>query len=234
LRGNALELKRGGNILLAPSILSARPLAIGESIQSLGGECDWIHVDIMDGHFVPNLSYGPSVVRALKRGFPDLFVDVHIMVEPAEDFLEMFIDAGPDILTVHVEASTHIHRALQVIAASGTRPGVSLNPGTPVCLLEPILPLVDLVLVMSVNPGFGGQKLIPEVLPKIVELAQIRAARSLDFLIEADGGVNAQTASELASSGCDVLVAGSSVFDADSPAEAARAIKRGAEIKWRA
>jgi len=232
LTGGDGGLKRGKKILIAPSILSADPLAIGESVRALCGEDDWIHVDIMDGHFVPNLSYGPMIVSALKRGFADKFLDVHLMVEPAEDFLEMFIAAGPDILTVQVEAARHIHRVLGAIRASGVRPGVSIDPGTPMCMLEPVLHMVDLVLVMTINPGFGGQKFLPETLDKIKSLVRVREVYSLDFLIEADGGVNSQTAGELALSGCDVLVAGSAIFGAPDPSSAARAIRGAADVRW--
>ena len=227
---SALSLKNGRRCLLAPSILSANPLAIGESIRALEGEEDWIHVDIMDGHFVPNLTYGPSLVRALKKEFPASFLDVHIMVEPAEAFLDIFTAEMPDTLTVHVEATPHIHRVLQKIRAAGIRPGVTLNPGTPLSAIEPVLHMVDLVLVMTVNPGFGGQQFIPEVLEKIKNLVRLREVHSYDYLIEIDGGVNAGIAEELARNGCDVLVAGNAVFGATNPAEAARAIKSKAVV----
>ncbi|MDR3279371.1 MAG: ribulose-phosphate 3-epimerase [Synergistaceae bacterium] len=230
----AIDLKKGKKVLIAPSILSADPLSIGDSIRALDGEDDWIHVDIMDGHFVPNLSYGPMIVKALRRGFRDKFLDVHLMVEPAEDFIDMFIAAGPDILTVQVEAARHIHRALGAIRASGARPGVCIDPGTSMEMIEPVLHMVDLVLVMTINPGFGGQKFLPETLLKIKSLVRAREVRSLDFLIEADGGVNPQTAKDLSLSGCDVLVAGSAIFEARDPASAARAIRSGADVKWSA
>ena len=230
---NAPDLKGDNDFLLAASILSADPLAVGNSVTSLCGEADWIHVDVMDGHYVPNMTYGPLVVKALRRGFKDAFLDVHLMVEPAESFLDMFIASRPDILTIHVEAARHIHRTLQMIREAGIRPGVAVNPGTPISALEPILHMVDLVLVMTVNPGFGGQKFLSETLPKIISLVRSRATRSLDFLIEADGGVNPETAKILISSGCDVLIAGSAIFDEDDPAEAARRIKNGAKAEWR-
>jgi ribulose-phosphate 3-epimerase len=169
------------------------------------------------------------IVKALRRSFKDMFIDVHIMAEPAEAFIDMFIDTRPDALTVQAESTRHIHRALQIIRGAGVRPGVSLNPGTSLSVIEPILHMIDLVLVMTVNPGFGGQSFLPEVLPKISGLVQLRAARKLDFLIEADGGVNQETAGRLASSGCDVLVAGSSVFDREDPAEAVRIIRGSAD-----
>jgi ribulose-phosphate 3-epimerase len=229
-----MDMKGGKNFLLAASILSADPLAIGDSVKSLKGEADWIHVDVMDGHFVPNLTYGPMMVKALRREFSGVFLDVHIMVEPADDFLEMFIETRPDVLTVHAEASRHIHRALQAIRGAGITPGIALNPGTPVSVIEPVLHMAGLVLVMTVNPGFGGQKFLPETMSKIKSLARSRAVNSFDFLTESDGGVNAETVGTLVSSGCDVLVAGSAIFDASDPAAAARAIKSGADVEWKA
>jgi ribulose-phosphate 3-epimerase len=180
----------------------------------------------MDGHFVPNLTYGPMLVKALKRSFADLFIDVHIMVEPADDFIDMFIETRPDVLTVQIEASRHIHRIAQRVRQEGIHPGISINPGTPVSLLEPMLPFVDLALIMSVNPGFGGQTFIPETLKKVKDLVRFRAANSLDYLIEADGGINSETAGRAVMSGCDVLVAGAAVFGDEEPAEGARRIKK--------
>jgi ribulose-phosphate 3-epimerase len=150
------------------------------------------------------------------------------MTEPAEAFVDMFADARPDILTVQAEAAKHIHRTLQMIREAGIRPGISLNPGTPVSILEPLLHMTDLVLVMTVNPGFGGQKFLPETLTKIKSLVRARTANSLDFLIETDGGVNPGTAKEMVLSGCDVLVAGSAIFEHDDPAGAARGIRNAA------
>ncbi len=228
----SLSLKAGRNFLLAPSILSANPLAVADSVLSLEGEEDWLHVDIMDGHFVPNLTFGPQTVRALRGAFPEAFLDVHIMAAPVEKFVELFADSGADILTVHIEATQHIHRVIQRLRELGLSPGVSINPGTPFGALEPILSYVDLVLVMSVNPGFGGQKFIPEVLEKVKELVRFRAVHSLDYLIEIDGGVTSENAMNLVNSGCDVLVAGNAVLGAPNPAEAARSIKRSASARF--
>jgi ribulose-phosphate 3-epimerase len=220
------DLKKGKKFLLAPSILSADPLAIADSIERIGGEFDWIHVDVMDGHFVPNLSYGPSVASALRARYPDFFIDVHIMADPADDFIDMFVEASPDLITLHAEATSHVNMAISRIRSSGIQPGVSINPGTPVCLIEPVLSSVGLVLVMGVNPGFGGQKFIPEVLSKVRDLVRFRAVHGLEFLIEVDGGVGMENAADLVSSGCDVLVAGSAIFGDHNPAEAARRIRR--------
>jgi ribulose-phosphate 3-epimerase len=223
--GARSELKGNAVFLLAPSILDANQLALGEAIRAVGDGMDWVHIDVMDGHFVPNLSYGPSLVRAIRRDLPNLFVDVHIMAELAENFTDMFASACPNLLTIQIEATRHVNRVIQSIRASGVRPGISLNPGTPVSMLEPVLPFIDLVLVMTVNPGLGAQKLISESLSKVKELVRFRAVHSLDYLIEVDGGVSGDNAHLLVSSGCDVLVAGSAVFGHDDPAAAAARIK---------
>jgi ribulose-phosphate 3-epimerase len=228
MMGAASELKGNKAFLLAPSILDADLLQLGREIKNVEGELDWIHIDVMDGHFVPNLSFGPGVVSSIRRGFPDRFIDVHIMVEPAERFVDMFAAVSPDILTVQAESTKHIHRVLQSIRAAGARPGIAINPGTPASAIETVLHMVDLVLVMTVNPGFGAQRFLPEAAAKLKELVRFRVVHSLDYLIEVDGGVNAGNAALLVSTGCDVLVAGSAIFKQADPASSALQIRNSA------
>lgn len=220
-----ISMKNGKNTLLAPSILSADPLRVGNSIASLDGQFDWIHVDVMDGHFVPNLSYGPAIVSALRKEYDQAVLDVHLMVEPPEDFIEPFISAGSTFVTVHVEATNNLDRLLRRIREAGCRPGISLNPATPVESLRPVLHLVDLVLVMSVNPGFGGQAFIPYTLEKVTKLCQWRVAEDLDFLVEMDGGIGEDNLLQVVLSGTDVVVMGSSVFRTPDPAETIRRMR---------
>ena len=214
--------------LIAPSLLSADPLRIQEGIASLDGEYDWLHLDIMDGHFVPNLSYGASLLKSLRAALPEAVLDVHLMVEPPENFIASFLQWKPDFLVVHQEATPHLHRVLQAIRQGGSRPGVALNPGTAVETLRPVLPFVDLVLVMSVNPGFGGQAFIPEVLSKTRALCQWREAAKLEFLVEMDGGLGATNVAEVVRGGCDVVVAGNAIFGEADPASAARQLRKRA------
>ena len=216
-------------LLIAPSVLSADPLALWNSVDSLKGNFDWLHLDIMDGHFVPNLSYGPSVVKALRKRCPRAVLDVHVMAEPGEDYIDMFLEARPDVLTLHQEACRHLHRALSKIKDAGVRAGVALNPATPVCLIEPVLSLVDLVLIMSVNPGFGGQTFIAETLKKSVQLCRLREAGGYSFLIEMDGGIGEKNVASVRQSGVDAAVMGSAVFGAPDPAAAVKKMRLLAE-----
>jgi ribulose-phosphate 3-epimerase len=201
-------------IKLAPSILSANFARLGEQIEEVArAGADYIHVDVMDGHFVPNISIGTPVVASI-RPVTTLPLDVHLMIEHPERFISDFVQAGADIMTVHVEASPHLHSIIRLIKELGARAGVSLNPPTPVSAIEEFLPHVDLVLVMSVNPGFGGQPFIPETLPKIATMRKILDDRGLSAELEVDGGINADNAPEIVKAGATVLVAGNSIFRA--------------------
>jgi len=199
--------------VLAPSILAADFLKLGEQVEACLDEgVEWIHCDIMDGHFVPNISYGPGIVDAVGSISDDLFLDVHLMIENPDQYIEAFSDAGADLISVHFEACPHLHRTIQHIRNYGCMTGVAINPSTPVSQLEEILPEVDLVLVMSVNPGFGGQTFIDATFKKVEKLKEIKEVNDFSYLIEVDGGVGTENAAKLVESGTDVLVAGSSVF----------------------
>jgi ribulose-phosphate 3-epimerase len=198
--------------LISPSILSADFAKLGEEVRAIDkAGADWIHIDVMDGHFVPNLTIGPGVVKALRPHTTKPF-DVHLMISPVDNFLDAFAEAGADIITVHPEAGPHLHRTIQRIKALGKKAGVSLNPATPAKMLDYVLEEVDLVLVMSVNPGFGGQKFIASQLRKIESIANQVAKKDLVVDIEVDGGIDAATAPQAIDAGATVLVAGTAAF----------------------
>lgn len=202
-------------VKIAPSILSADFMRLGEEIKAVeAAGADMLHLDIMDGHFVPNITIGPAIVDEIRR-ITALPLDVHLMIEEPDRFLRDFIKAGADYITVHVEASVHLHRTIQWIKESGVKAGVSLNPATSVWSLDHILPDLDMVLLMSVNPGFGGQEFIPCVLDKIKALKNIIKERGFNVLIEVDGGVKLDNAKEIASAGTDILVMGSTFFNSE-------------------
>ena len=199
-------------IRIAPSILSADFARLGEEVRAIeAAGADWVHVDVMDGHFVPNITIGPMVVKAL-RPHTTLPLDVHLMISPVDSFLDAFAEAGADIITVHPEAGPHIHRTVQRVKALGKMAGVSLNPGTPAKMLDYLIDSIDLVLVMSVNPGFGGQSFIESQLKKITAIRKMIDATGRDIRLEVDGGVDAGNIARIVAAGADVLVAGTATF----------------------
>ncbi|KMY42696.1 ribulose-phosphate 3-epimerase [Peribacillus loiseleuriae] len=214
-------------IKIAPSILSANFAKLGEDIKDVErGGADYIHVDVMDGHFVPNITIGPLIVDAI-RPVTQLPLDVHLMIENPDQYVDMFAKAGADIISVHVEACPHLHRTIQLIKSTGAKAGVVLNPHTPVSTIHHVIEDVDLVLLMTVNPGFGGQSFIHSVLPKIREVADLVAEKNLDVEIEVDGGVNPETARLCVEAGANVLVAGSAIYNQQDRSQAIQSIRHG-------
>ena len=212
-------------IKIAPSILSADFSRLGDEIIKIEqAGADWIHIDIMDGHFVPNLTFGPPVVASIRK-MSKLPFDVHLMVTNPQDLIEPFAAAGADIITVHAETAPHLHRLLQTIKAQGKKAGVSVNPSTPLTAVEEVLADVDMVLLMSVNPGFGGQQFIPSTIHKISRLKDMLATRKLSVDIQVDGGINTVTAPQAIAAGANILVAGSSVYGAADTSQAIKSIR---------
>ncbi|NEY70280.1 ribulose-phosphate 3-epimerase [Bacillus mesophilus] len=210
---------------IAPSILSADFAKLGEEIKNVEqAGADYIHIDVMDGHFVPNITIGPLIVEAV-RPVTSLPLDVHLMIEQPDQYIESFAKAGADIISVHVEACKHLHRTIQFIKSQGVKAGVVLNPATPAEMIQPILEDVDLILVMTVNPGFGGQQFIHSTLPKIKQISSWIKEKELDVELEVDGGVNSETAKLCVEAGATVLVAGSAIYNAEDRFKAIQVLK---------
>ncbi len=214
-------------ILVAPSLLAADFARLGEEARAVeAAGADWLHLDIMDGHFVPNITFGPLVIKALKRhtGLP---MDAHLMIAPADPYIAAFAEAGADHISVHPEAGPHLHRTLQLIRSLGKKPGVVLNPATPVAAIENVMDLVDIIMVMSVNPGFGGQAFIGSQLAKIAELRRMITATGREIILQVDGGITPATAPAVLAAGADCLIAGTAVFGAPDYTEAIAALRPG-------
>jgi len=212
--------------MIAPSILAADFTVLNQQLKEVErAGAKWIHIDIMDGHFVPNLTFGPGIVKAVRK-MTDLFLDVHLMVQEPDFIIPKFIEAGADLITVHVEAIKHLHRTVQMIKELGAQAGVSLNPATPACSLETIISDIDLILVMTVNPGYGGQKFIPSALPKISRINDMIKQQHHNIYLEVDGGISPETASLVVKAGANVLVAGTSIFRQDNIKQAFQHLKK--------
>ncbi|MCI2146759.1 MAG: ribulose-phosphate 3-epimerase [Clostridiales bacterium] len=216
-------------IKIAPSMLSADFSRLGEQIEAItGAGADYIHVDVMDGHFVPNISFGASVMKSL-NGISSAPYDVHLMIEDPDKYLEDFVTDRTEYITVHQEACPHLNRTIQHLHSCGVKAGVALNPGSPICLLDEVLEEADMILIMSVNPGFGGQSLIPSTLKKIQKLAALRKQEGYKWTLEIDGGVNLKTISDVSASGVDIMVAGSAVFGAEDLGGRVKELREAAE-----
>lgn len=219
-------------IKLAPSILSADFAKLLEDVRKVeSAGCEYLHIDVMDGHFVPNITLGPLVVKSLKKENINMVFDAHLMIENPDQYIEEFVKAGCDIITVHQEACVHLHRTIQNIKSHGIKAGVVLNPATPVDTIKHVLPDLDMVLLMSVNPGFGGQSFIPCVLDKIKELKAIIDSQGLNIDIEADGGISPKNVAEVVQAGANIIVAGSAIFGSDDIQETVNLFRKNASLE---